>query len=269
MFSSNHQIDWNRVRRALIQKEKQSKIKEGLVDDGFVRLKELITDICGEFSRNRRMAIKIGSKLLFTENPVIVTPCCPDYSHKDGCYTFRGLNGGVSLLTQKHIEFLKKVCQLFSNIKPLFVIADAEVNDIEIRHAIGKSREEFDTLVKESLLKTQKILPPNYKIEPMTTIIPDLIEKEIVISKQIKDNQKLSSRITSETLQRTDMYFKIKPRFEIGEMRERTIRTAAQYIAFGEHTDKQGYLICNHTTTSLSWYLQTGAAVLHNPASIY
>lgn len=269
MSNSNHQINWGRVKKALIQEEKQLKIEERLVEERFSRLKELISNVCGEFSQNRKMAIKIGKRILFTENLTVITPCCPDYSHENGCYTFRGLGGGVSLLTQKHIEFLKKVRWLFPNTRPLFVIADAEVNDDEIRHAVGRNREEFNALVKSSLFKTQKILPSNYQVKLMTTAIPDLIEKEIIVSKQMRENQSLSSRITSETIQRANMYFKINPRLRGEEMKKRTIRTAAQYVAFGRHAEEQGYLICNHTTTSLNWYLQTRAPVLHNPTSIY
>jgi len=113
------------------------------------------------------------------------------------------------------------------------------------------------------------MVPLNWQVQLMTEAIPNLVEKELLISEQIRNDKKLSQRIITEMHSRAEMYRKIRYSLTTQEMVQRTIRTAAQYVAFGEYADQQGYLICNHTTTNLSWYLQTQAVFLHNPTSIY
>lgn len=260
-------INWKRIKSALLQEGRRLK-RNGQVESKFNLLKNLI-EISGEYSQNRKMIIKLGRLLLFRKNLIVLTPCCPDYSHENGSYTFRDMGGQASLLTLKHIDFLKKVSELFPEITPLIIIADAEVHDKEICRAVGKSEKEFTTLVQQSLTETRKIIPSSWQAQMMTTTIPNLIQRELLVAEEIGKDTKLSQRIITETTHRTRMYFKIKPHFKPGEMKQRTIRTAAQYVALGQYASQEECLVCNHTTTSLNWYLKTDVAVLHNPVSIY
>ncbi|MEK7553075.1 MAG: hypothetical protein AAB504_00065, partial [Patescibacteria group bacterium] len=74
------------------------------------------------------------------------------------------------------------------------------------------------------------------------------------------------ARLITEMVARENLYnniYQAKQMTIEGKMK-RTIKTAAQYVVMGNFADKNNFLICNHTTSNLTWYLQTKAAILHN-----
>ena len=216
------------------------------------------------------MLLRLGKILLAVSEPAIIVPACPDYSHENGKYTFRSLRGGVSLLSEKHIDFLKQITAILPEAKVLFLLADHEADDPELCQVVGKTREEFADLVSESVRATRaRIGGFGWKAELMTVLIPNLIAEEERISEWIANNPEFTRRIVSETISRGEMYCKINRSFTQKEKELRTIRTAAQYLALGQFVARNSHLVCNHTTTNLSWYLQTEAALIHNPVSIY
>lgn len=263
------QVDWKRMRHYLLAEGHKSMSTPYELDLALSKL-EGLCETCGEFSGGRRMLQRIGASLLKREQVTIVAPTCPDYSHKNGVYTFRSLSGGVSLLAEQHIRFLKRIVKFFEPVDVMFLVADHEADDSELCRVVGKSQDEFLELVLCSVEATRRVVEPlGWTAYRMTSAIADLVEREQELVGSMSSNGKFSQRITAELAQRMSMYRKINPWFTIEQMRERTIKTAAQYVALGNWADRNGFLICNHTTTNLSWYLQTEVAVLHNPVSVY
>jgi hypothetical protein len=227
-----------------------------------------IAEVCGEYSQTRKMLIRIG-KLLLRGKPKILVPVCPDYAHEGGKYTFNGLGGGVSLLTQQHIASLQSLIGILPDFEVLILMADHEADDTALVQTTGKSRDEFLALLDSSIRATRIVVEPLvWNVARMTEIIPSLIQDEKEVYQWICGNRRFEHRIIADTIQRAGMYAKYGY-LNTAEMQERTARTSAQYVALGRFAARNGYLVCNHTTTNLSWYLQTDVAVLHNPIQVY
>lgn len=255
-------LDWRRIEKTLADTKLD-------YQDALKILPEILT-LCGEFSQTRKMAVRIGKIFIQTKPVEIIAPACPDYSHCNGKYTFEALNNGVSLLALKHIEFLKKVLHFLPKTKITILMADQEAYDPELCRVTGKNREEFRELVMQSIKATQEVVTEfGWTVKPITEAIPEITTQENEFITMLQSNPKFLYRLQMETISRIDMYRKIRRDFTREEMLSRTIRTAAQYLAFGHHAAKNNALVCNHTTANLSWYLQTEAAVLHNSISIY
>lgn len=261
-------INWARLRKSLLQ-EKDIADTPARVEEVLTILQS-ISDLCGDYSHSRKMILRIARVMLRNPQPQIIAPVCPDYSHEKGKYTFRSLNNGVSLLTENHVAFLKKFSTFLPKAKITFLLADHEADDKDICRIVGKTNQEFVQLVNESLVKTNDMVSScGWNAMLMTDAIPNLLEREYNISNLISNNSEFDSRIKKESIQRLEMYRRINRDFSDQEILQRTVRTAAQYVAMGEFVAEREYILCNHTTTNLSWYLQTNAAVLHNPVCIY
>ena len=230
-----------------------------------------VLSLCGEFSQGRKVTYRIGKNILLSNgHPKIIVPVCPDYSHKNGKYTFCSLGSGVSLLTERHLTFLGQVREVFPELEALLLIADHEADDQELCRVVGKTHNEFAYSLSRSVDETKKRVKQfGWEVDYMTNFIKNLVDEEKRIIGWISAKSEFQGRIKSETLARSDMYRKISRSFTSDEMMQRTIKTAAQYIALGQFAACNSYLVCNHTTTNLSWYLQTDVAVLHNPISVY
>lgn len=258
----------DRVRKALLQYVRKAGNSSADVGSALERLGAILA-LCGEASYARVVATRIGMHLLEGNTSVIV-PVCPDYSHEDGMYTFRGLGNGVSLLTQKHIVFLRGLQKLLPELHPIILLADLEAEDEALCRAVGVSREEFTGCLSETLVATRKAVTSyGWEVCPMTEVIPDLRDREAGEAKWISSAPGFVQRIKTETASRMSMYRMISPSASVPEMMMRTVRTAAQYVALGRFAKERRMLICNHTTVNLSWYLQADATVLHNPVSVY
>jgi len=263
------QVELARVRKSLIDANRTLSQSPDCVEKALFQLEQIL-ELAGPYSKSRKMLLRLGKILLAVSEPAIIVPACPDYSHENGKYTFRSLRGGVSLLSEKHIDFLKQINAILPEAKVLFLLADHEADDPELCRVVGKTREEFANLVIESVRATRKRTEEfGWKVELMTVVIPNLIAEEARISEWIANNPEFTRRIVSETISRGEMYCKISRSFTQKEKELRTIRTAAQYLALGQFVARSSHLVCNHTTTNLSWYLRTEAALIHNPVSVY
>ncbi len=261
-------IDFERVKKALAQMTRTDLARRAVLEGAFSILPRLV-GACGPFSQTKRMALFIGRELLRGDCHIIA-PCCPDYSHNGSQYTFRGMGGGISLLTQRHIAFLDALTPILNNPQVVLLYADHEVDNADIVRVTGKTKSEFSELVANSIATTRnQVASRGWKVERMTSTIPNLVDEEERVVAWISAASELQRRIDSETLARSDMYYRIRQNFTWEEMRFRTIRTAAQYVALGQFATNNGYLVCNHTTVNLSWYLQAETGVLHNPVSVY
>ncbi|TSC55722.1 MAG: hypothetical protein G01um101418_743 [Parcubacteria group bacterium Gr01-1014_18] len=260
-------VDWKRLKSAFAQEARRKNSRADA--DHIVDCLRNFIGICGEFSVNRRMLLRIGYWVLEGSLRLLV-PCCPDYGYSNGCYTFRGMGGGISLLAQCHIDFVEKVSKIFPQINPWFLVADLEAEDEAILLAVNKTKSEFLDLVSESAEAiSKKVRAWGWKSSFMSECVPDLIRKESEKALEILNSCEFSQRIATDTHHRQHLYRKINSSFSVEQMLVRTRRTAAQYWVLGEYAHAHGFAICNHTTTNLSWYLKTEAAVLHNPISVY
>ncbi|PIQ91558.1 MAG: hypothetical protein COV70_03115 [Parcubacteria group bacterium CG11_big_fil_rev_8_21_14_0_20_39_22] len=234
-----------------------------------VRLVGKLIEIAGYFSDSRKMRNRIGLSLL--QKPIrIIAPVCPDYGHQDGKYIFGSVEGGISLLALKHIEFLQEVSSIIPGARITLIVADQEALDDDICRSVNKDSSQFRELILQTKNAIgEKVSSKGWEVDLMTSFMPALLDEETRYAREIGDDPNLMTRITSETISRTDMYLKIKSGMTECQMKERTIKTAAQYLAFGKFAEENSMIICNHTTVNLSWYLKSNAAILHNPVEVY
>ena len=265
-------IDWRRLKNSLHQ---VAKLEFGEGDEALARMRyvagllEDVVPLCGETTKTKKMLLRLGTVLVKTDTSKILVPVCPDYAHDGEKYTFNGLNGGISLLTQKHIAFLRSLFGILPEFQVLLLMADHEADDAALVRTTGKTKEEFLELLDSSIEQTRMAVAPfGWQVERMTSVFPSLVQDEREIYQWISNEPKFQQRIVTDTIKRMGMYAKYG-NLGVEEMRERTARTSAQYMALGRFAAREGFLICNHTTTNLSWYLQTEAAVLHNPIEVY
>lgn len=260
-------LPWKRVRRALFHHARSHGIDPVRVNSVMEVLPKLV-EMCGSFSHSRRVAGDIGRLLFVREEPEIVVPVCPAYTHCKGIYTYRDLGEGVPLLVRTHIPFLQRVQQILPTSHIRLLIADQEAFVPELCRAIGIAQREFSRRVDNSILATSRLVEPwGWKVEAMMAFVPRLRDKTHTIAQQIKSDPKWCRMLRHETQMRASVYNKIgyPPRVHFG----RTVQTAAQYVYLGTFAMAQGLLICNHTTPNLVWYARTGVGFLHNPVRVY
>lgn len=254
----------DKLQKGLHQKARQLSLADERADLAYRQVEQLAT--LSPLSNN--MKYRVGSCLLFGAN--ILAPACPDYSHENGCYNFQSVSNGVSLLAGLHIKFLRQVETIVPDCKITILLADQEAKDEALCQAIGRSQEEFSKLISQSVEATFKLVSPyGWQVLPMTGVIDTLMERERVNVELIRSNPQWRERINTDTIARFEMYRQINHRFSAEEMTERTIKTAAQYLAMGQFVAQANMIVCNHSTVNLCWYKESGAAVLHNPVKIY
>ncbi len=262
-------MDWPRVQAALRQQARKQALGMEKVDS-VMQILENVNSIVGPSTQARQVIVRLGYYLLSNESIKVLAPCCPDYTHVEGKYTFQGLRGGISLLAEKHISFVEKLAEIYPNVEVLFLYADHEGDDYELLASTKTSREDFATQVENSVKTTRnKVSQNGWRVEKMTDVITTLLDDETRIIEEISNDSRYTARFNSETISRMEMYRRIRRSMQVEEMKRRTIKTAAQYIALANFAHQAGYIICNHTTTNLAWYLQTDALFLHNPISVY
>jgi len=259
----------NNQEKRSVTRKKNLTTKEREIEE----LVDRLVSICGVQSKTntKTMKYRLGELLKLKSNPTIVVPVCPDYGHDGKKYTFNGLFGGVSLLTQKHIEFLDNVTPILPKSAVIFLLADHEADDPDLCRVVEKTREEFADLMLSSLFETRKeILSRGWFATFMTAFIPHLISDEESITKEILNDSSLGGWLRDDTESRRDMYRRINGGISFTEMTRRTAHTTAQYVALGRFATEARYLVCNHTTTNLAWYKRkTNVALLHNDVRVY
>lgn len=257
-------INWRRIEKALRQCARQ-KGAETEISEVIFRLSQL-TEITGDFSKNRRMLVRLG-KVFLRKNPIIWAPCCPDYGHENGCYTFQGMSGGVPLSVKMQIDFLRKVVEIFPNAKPLFLIADFDSENVNILRAVKKTKGEFELCAESSLRATReefKRMGLGWEAHLMTEKLKKFREAEQEVSVLLWKNEKSKTRLLGESIKRVS-------RIDLSseDKLSGAIRDAAQFIALGKLAVEENAVVCNTTAGGMSWYSKTEVAVLHNPTSPY
>ncbi len=260
-------IDWKRVRSGLFQCARKNDSLEELPK--VYAFLERVATLSGTITQSRQMLFRIGTTILMGGKTIVV-PVCPDYSHDNGRYTFQSLGSGMPLLAHLHQDFLERVLECGLSLEVLFLVADQEADNLELCRAVGKTPGEFRALVEESVQATADVLAiRGWKALAMTSAIPDLAQREEVALLALSANPSFRNRLKSETLQRVEMYQRIRRGMSASEMEQRTLHTAAQYVVMGQYAGEHHLLLCNHSTTNLGWYLQTEAGILHNPVTVY
>ena len=262
-----NEIDWDRVAKYLRTEIAHGR-ERGNGEKAIERAKRIIAR-CGPSTHTRVMAQRIARACL-RGSPAVVVPVCPDYAHDGTRYTFQGpLGTGVSLLAQRHIAFLEPlVREDLIHVELLY--ADQESLDERLCASAGIKADTFVLHVLESVDATMRYcldhsLP--IQVTTMTERFPELGERERTAAIRVIQNE--TALIQLDTMARRSMYHTIDRRMSWEEMRQRTARTAAQYLALGELASSQGWLVANHSTVNLRWYLRTEVGVLHNPTDVY
>jgi hypothetical protein len=258
-----NQIDWQRLANSLIQQNRTLVNKETVLPYIFQLTK--IAEMCGEYTSKRSTLSRIGTLLIKQKHQLII-PVCPDYTHENGLYTMKDLSDGVSLVAVKHFEFVEKIKLIIPQLRILVLIADHEADDNLLCRAMKTTREEFLLRINAS---KEKIVGLGYECQLMTDCIPNLVSQEQEMITQVTTNETFQRQIDYDTSKRSTLYDKIDSSTSWQERRMRTIKTAAQYSVLGTFCKENDWMVCNHTTTNLSWYEKVEAAIVHNPVKIY
>lgn len=230
-----------------------------------------IIPLCGQSTNTRKAALRLGEVMLANNKLKVIAPCCPDWSHQDGAYTFRGLNSGISLMAWHQIRFLRSIQETLSiPLEVKIAYPDQEVDDKHLLEWSQGDEQLFQKKIDSSILTTRaEVQKDGWQVCAMSEFLPDFRRQEEKVKAELRQNEKVRARIISETMHRMELYKKIHRDITPDEAIERTIRGASHYIILGKYAVANKVAISNHTTTNLSWYNETGAGLLHNPVNVY
>lgn len=260
-------LAWKRVRSALFHFARERSIDPSRVEAVMQILPPLI-GMCGSFSASRRLAYRIGMTLV-QDQPQARVLCCPDYTNKNGRFTYKGLGDGVPMLVKLHGRFMRQVCAIIPNLQVTFLIADHDASSAPLCRIMGVTKKEFQTRVEHSIAAARSFVARRgWDVRGFTDEIPDFYDREACLVRSFKADKRLRKRFASETAARADFYHKVGYR-DPAQWRERTYHNAAQYMLVGEYLTRHNLLACNHHTASLSWFMRTRTAFLDNPIRIY
>lgn len=250
-------INWKSLYKFLLQENQhleKSKLESDLkyIYDALIK----ISEICGEFSKNKKMLQKIGVSLL-NDADTIMVPVCQDYTSKTDF-------GDVPPLVKRHFSFLIEVQKILPSIKIMFLLDDQEAYDEKLCHSMGKTQVEFLECISNSLNKTREyISTAGWSAFTTTEMIQDSLQREKDAVNCLSGEQ-LKHRFITETTRQSERYLKVHLTITFEEMCRRSVKNAAQYVVLGNFAAENNYILCTHTTINLNWYLQTKAAVIHD-----
>ncbi len=239
-------LDWKRIDSAVRQEARAL----GLTANAEEVCQQLrgLAEVCGPFTSNRKMLVKVG-RVLLGESREIIVPICAS-------------NAGD--LVKSHVVFLNEILTILPIDKiNLLVGGKGSETEAELLADVKKT----ETMLKKLLVAMEASgeigTNQNWEVKSIADIDLTMGEKELKKFREISNNLGLEAHINHTTIARSVLhhYNNIK------DTRGATIRGAAQYVALGECADSHKMLVCNHQTIFLSWYLQTEAAVLHNPTA--
>ena len=233
-----------------VKKKKESKnavnkkerlIKQFLDSDIFIKVNP----------ENKKLFLKLIASLDHTDELIIVSPVCPDYSaikKAPGIYefTFKKLNSGIGVITEKLLENLEKIHSFFKsidvNFRHIVAIGDFEALSKDILKNLKITEEAFISklrLSQKKLLKTTKC-----KIEvPLFTEINGGLDKwkkiyKLNYSKLRKNDfgkSKIDKKIISEIAQsRIGLYEKWFKNITKKRLNKIVLKQGAEYTSMGE-----------------------------------
>lgn len=263
-------IDWKRVRGALFQDARRRGIPEERVERVLAVLPDLV-DASGDYSRSRKVAVRVGSLLISSDVPHVIVPTCPAYPNRDGRYhRVWTLGSGVSLLTKLHVPFLERMAERLPGMRVTVLVADFEADDPIIRRATGLTRTAFTDRVRGTLDATRAFVRgQGWDAQLFSDFLPDFRALRDQAMEAIALDPAFRPQIVADTKSRQGFYRLYYPRGSFRQFLRRTTKAAAEYTVLGNEAAARGLLIVNHTTTSLAWYLRTEAAFLQNPVRTY
>ena len=256
---------WKRVRRGLVQYARAHGVILGQVDVT-IRVLRRIVAMSGSMVVGRRFLYRLGCALL-ERTPHLFVPVCPDYSHEDGKYTYKDLRNGLPLLYLKHKPFLLELESFLPSLKITILLADHEGDLPELRVALNVSLETFRANVEGSKYAISSDCPAHWNVTTFSEKFPGFSQHALERANKIFQEHKYLRRFAHDTSVRRELYEKIGYHHSI--QFERTAHVAAQYLCLGEQVALEHGIICNHMTTSLSWYVDAGVAFVQNPVKIY
>ncbi|MEK7549685.1 MAG: hypothetical protein AAB519_01735 [Patescibacteria group bacterium] len=260
-MENGENLDWKRIGKALFQEARRIG-KEKQAEELLESLQKLVL-FSGQATRSRKVLFQIGRALL-KDDPVLLVPICQDYRFGSGL-----LGSEVPALAQLHAQFLEKVTELFPCIAVRFLIADQESESKDLCQDLRKTPEDLSFLMQQSAERTgQYVASKGWQTLMMTDVVDNLLEKEEETFRWIVENPAFHARIVSDVLSRGPLYDRVRTNMPFEEKKKRTAYTAAQYVVLGRYASEHGFLVCGHTTTNLSWYLQCEVGILHNPVSL-
>ena len=235
----------NKVSKKVIN-NKELLIKQFLNSDIFVKIN----------SENKTLFLKLINSLGNTSELIIISPVCPDYSSikkAPGIYefTFKKLNSGIGVITEKLLENLETIHSFFKSIDVKFrhivAIGDFEALSKDILKNLKITEEEFISKLRISqkkLLKTTKC-----KIEvPLFTEIDGGLNKWKKIYKlnysKLKKNDfgksKINEKIVAEIAQsRIKLYEKWFKNITKKRLNEIILKQGAEYTTMGDFVSKK------------------------------
>lgn len=250
-----------RVEKALADAGRYKKIDEVTTEKVKLSTRRLIK-LCGDFSQNRKMALRIGLALMNNCNTILV-PVCLNYGNLENYQT------EAKLFIEKQLAFLNIVSEVVSGLAIKFLLPDHEASNNELCRVSGKSAEGIEKILAEVQLIVSSLVTTNEQsCILMSSLIPEISMQEKEVYEAINANKDYEQKISAHAWQRRAMYLNGSCQVSFEDMRIRTAQTASQYIVLGRFAAENNYLVCNHTTTSLRWYMETNVAVLHNPISL-
>ena len=261
-------IDWKRITTAIYHKaDRKYTIDE--ITDKVIPILSKLSEITGEYTSYRKTLTIIGSQLLLG-SPKVIVPVCPDYSHENDLYTMKYVLSDISLVAQKHVNFIKHVSTIIPELQVEFLVADQESEDELLCCKMGLDKDKFlERIIKSKDALQRSISQFGWSAQLMTNVFPNLVMRENELTQIIQSNDAHKRLIEYDTSNRDSLYAKIDATLSREEKIKRTVRTAAQYYSLGEFCATHGYFVCNHTTTNLAWYTKAGVGIIHNPVRIY
>ncbi len=164
-------FDMHRVEKALYQESRKVRYEQGMVAD-VVAATVKIAQLCGDFSQNRKMALRIGTALL-SGSKTIITPLCLDFGNLADHAEF------VSNFVQKQIRFLDKVHEVAPSLVPIFVFAEQEMYNKDLMRICSKSADQLQDILRNAGTITEAIVrDQGWKCQSMIELIPDIVEQD-------------------------------------------------------------------------------------------
>lgn len=259
-------VPWKRVQRALFLYRRHNRI--GVHQ--FERVMDILprlAPLCGSYSHGRRTLVRLGVALM-QKRPQLWATVCPDYSHRNGHYTYDGLGSGVPLIMRAHRTFLGRVIKIVPELEVKFLIADHEADFPPLYQGIGLTRQEFCARVARSVTAAgASVRRHGWEVQTFTTALPRFRQDVAAVARQLARDPRLQQRFISETAARSTFYRRAK--YPPETWGPRSIQIAAQYLVLGRTCAKRHIVVCNHTTISLGWFIKAGTAFLENPISLF